>query len=263
MSSTSSTQPRRRRRSRGRLGSAVVVFPVSVFPAVVMGALVLGALALSALLAGCASAATVHPDFARLQPRTIHVAPVANETTYHLDTVSFGGLLQRAVIGGETFDVPRILGAALEEALVAKGYHLDSGVGAGGAAGTPEDRGAAGTVDPTKPQPEAPPPFDASCIATIEEWRSDKLSTNLFYLRYRLEIRRVPTGEILYCGRFFAEHREDARDPGGPSDLESSIRRSVRGALSALPKAAAEHDVGASQGAAAPRERGAQGAPGT
>ena len=83
-----------------------------------------------ALLAGCVSAdGTLHEEFASLSPERIAVPVPDNNTILPLDEVSFGGLLQRAIVGQRTFNVPVLLQREIREELERKGYQTTSGAG--------------------------------------------------------------------------------------------------------------------------------------
>jgi hypothetical protein len=170
----------------------------------------------------------VHPEYARLAPSKILVPPAVNRTIHQLHAVTFGGLLQRAVIGGDTYNVPRLLQGSVEETLTLRGYTVAEDV-AGLAGDLPGFR---------KPLPEgAPlPEFDGVCYAEILEWRSRRTSTSGLHMKYRLELYRVPTGELLFSGDFAFEGRGSMNDPEF-ENLAKMIRQSVRGALSFLPRA--------------------------
>ena len=171
----------------------------------------------------------MNPEYARLAPRTIEVMPVANETIQQLSDVAFGGLLQRAIIGAETYDVLNVLRGSLEESLLRKGYAVRPG----------ETEPGRGAPDFRRPLPEGmpPPPFDAACYATVKEWSSDRTSVDSMYMRYRIEIYRVPTAELLYSGDFVCDHLVGDDTSTLSGSVVSTIRRSVRRALSALPEA--------------------------
>src|SRR5437867_2890011 len=47
---------------------------------------------------------------------------VQNETIHQLENVSFGGFLQRTVIGASSYNIPDLLRGSLEEALTLRGY---------------------------------------------------------------------------------------------------------------------------------------------
>lgn len=218
---------------------------------------------LAAILApGCAPVARVHPEFEALRPSRIAVLPIANETAYQLDRVTFGGPLQRALIGVEEHDVPELLGGALEEGLVLRGYEalrwvpqgpwakvdfsrplatgqapaLAAGLPAGPPA-TPASEGATGSASGgSLPPQDALPPggFDAVLVGAIVGWRASTQGSAEAFLRYRLRIHRLPGGEELYGGEFTCGL--DARGPGySDLDLPRLIRASARRALSRLP----------------------------
>jgi hypothetical protein len=174
-------------------------------------------LSLAACVAGCAAGGELHRDYASLAPRVVHVLPVKNETLHQLDKVSFDGLFQSATIGAELHNIPDLLRGSLEEALVRKGYDAASGP-------------AAVPVLPAAPAA-------ANLQATIEAWESEGGGRFDMYLRYRLEMVRIPTGERLYSGVFSSQERADARSSAG-GDVVPAIRRSAARALSGLPPAA-------------------------
>ncbi|MBI4601544.1 MAG: hypothetical protein HY721_06245 [Planctomycetes bacterium] len=179
------------------------------------------------LLAGCGSPGSIHSSYAALKPASVAVLPVRNETVHQLEQVAFGGLLQRLVAGPETYDVPGLLRAGLEEGLERRGYRLER---------APAPEGA--RPDDSRPLPEgAPrPPSEAVLLATIESW--DAATAGAFSMRmtYRIDLRRVPAGDLLYSGTFVCEEREDARSRGS-GDVHGAIRRSALRALASLPRA--------------------------
>lgn len=181
-------------------------------------------LAGSIFAGGCSSGATLHPEFPRLRPASIAVMAVRNATVIPLDHASFGGLLQRTVIGAQSYDVPELLRGALEEAVVHRGYALGSA--------------PAGGADFSKPLPEGAslPLFDAAIVATIESWMAGTGTSMTVSMRYRLDMYRVPTAEVLYSGTFSCASRDDLRGRGG-EDLPAAIRRSAHRALADLPRA--------------------------
>jgi len=153
---------------------------------------------------------------------------VANETIHQLDRVTSGGLIQRALTGGATYDVPEIVGAALQEALISRGYD-------------PVDF----KHDPDHPERDYRrrldggaelPPFDAYLVCTIEEWQSDKISSSSMHMQYRIEMFKVPTGEVLFSGQFSCGYRDELGEYRS-EEVVSQIRSSVKRALSALPEA--------------------------
>lgn len=193
-----------------------------------LSGLFLSFLLLHGLLVGCRSPAEVHPEYARLAPSKVLVPPPVNRTIHQLDAVTFGGLLQRAVIGGDTYNVPRLLQGSVEDTLVLRGYSV-------------AEDAAIPDVDPPdfrQPLPaDAPlPDFDGICYAEILEWRSRRTSTSGLHMKYRLELYRVPTGELLFSGDFAFEGKGSMNDPEF-ENLAKLIRQSVRGALSFLPRA--------------------------
>ncbi|MGQ9589793.1 MAG: hypothetical protein ACUVYA_05815 [Planctomycetota bacterium] len=200
----------------------------------------LPAFAAAGLLAGCASSGTVHPDYGRLAPRVVCVAPVANETIHQLDEVTFGGLFQRTVLWPKKYRVTEILAAAAEESLLRKGYETRSGCGGDGSlAGSPA--ALRPVPDYRRPLPEgsALPAFDAVLYLTVEEWAADRTAGSSLHIAYRVELYRVPAAEVLYHGRFSCGYREDPYEPR-PDELPIALRRSVSSALAALPAAPAE-----------------------
>jgi hypothetical protein len=156
-------------------------------------------------LSGCASG-TVHPGFALHRPARIAVLPVANATLLPLDKVVFAGVLQRSIVGGEAYDIPRILRGGLEETLVLAGYEV----------ATSESDG------------------DAALKTTIQSWESSSGSAPSFATRFRLELYHLPSGELLYSVDFHCAHRASARSWSEES-IEGVVRRCARQALASLP----------------------------
>ena len=184
--------------------------------------------ALALTVAGCAPSAFVNPEYGRLEPVRVAVAPVANESIHQLDSVTFGGLLQRTLTGGTTYNVPEIMKEALMDALFSRGYD-------------PVDfKHDLGRPEPDFRRPLDPaaerPPFDAYLVCTIEEWQSDKISSSSMHMRYRIEMFKVPTGEVLFSGRFSCGYRDELGEYRF-EEVASRIRGSVKRALSALPEA--------------------------
>jgi hypothetical protein len=166
-------------------------------------------------------------------PEAIAVLPVHNGTLYSLDKVVFAGLLQRSLIGGETYDIPTILRGGLEEALVIAGYGV-----------VPyEPRPGAPRPDFQKPLPAGTPapPFDAALHATILAWESSSGGAPSFSLRYRLALCHVPSGELLYSGDFHCVYRSESRSLSAES-VESAIRRCARQSLASLPRKSVESE---------------------
>lgn len=179
---------------------------------------------------GCLPDARIHPDYGRLRPAVVAVPPVENETTHQLDEVSFGGPLQRTVIGVGSYNIPNLLRGALEEALVLHGYSV----------GTYSEDSRRPKLDFRRPLPPeaARQPFDAVLLSTIESWTSDKLSSSSMVFRFRVEMVRVPTAELLYIGVFECGHRGDSDGRGiGDDQVSTQIRRSAQRALASLPGA--------------------------
>jgi hypothetical protein len=180
------------------------------------------------LPAGCTAGGIVHVDYLKLKPASIAVLSVENETVHPLDQMSFGGLLQRAVIGAQVENIPELLRGGLEEALVQKGYEL----------GSPGAAAAGGGTDWRKPLPAGTqePSFDAVLTAAIESWHAEAGGATSFSMRYRIEMYRVPSAEPLFSGTFYCDHRDDIRARGA-DDVPGAIRRSARRALASLPSA--------------------------
>ncbi len=192
-------------------------------------------LVVASLLAGCAASGTVHPEYRRLAPRIVCMAPVANETIHQLDEVTFGGLFQRTVLWPRRHSITAILSAAAEESFLRKGYETRAAC-----AGSSQGPGSP-APDYRKPLPQGSPPqeFDAVCYLTVEEWATDRYAGSSMHLVYRVELFRVPTAELLYFGRISCGYREDPHEPR-TDELPMAIRRSVASALAALPPARAE-----------------------
>lgn len=178
------------------------------------------------LLGGCAHGGWVHPAYSERMPHSIAVLPVRNETVHQLEAVSFGGFLQRAVIGPRTFDIPDILRASFEEALIQTGY--EAARPAPGPVTAALESGAA------RAEEVAAIPFDAALHTAIEAWQADTGSSPGLRMRYRIELRSIPGAEILFSGVFPCVHREDSRERGMDA-VPNAIRRSAKQALSALP----------------------------
>jgi hypothetical protein len=180
--------------------------------------------------AGCGAPTFLHEDYARLAPSTVAVLPSLNRTIYQLDEVTFGGLLQRAMSTPRPINVPLVVQGAVQDALVARGYGTllcEAG-----------SREAA--VDFTRPLVDAEPRrFDAACITTIEGWRSDRTSTSTLYMKYRVDLYRVPTAELLFTGHFSVTHgpEHDIDDSADSTlDVPRILRDAVMESLSALPR---------------------------
>lgn len=179
-------------------------------------------LAVVCIPGGCTSVGSLHPDFDRFRPRTVCVLPVENATVHRLDHVSFGGILQRALLGARTLDVLEILRGAAEESLILKGYRIGE---------CPPGAASAGE-DPTR---AARSGADAVCRVTVTEWASDSVTGESLHVVYRIEIRHVESGAILFAARHGCGYRESDREPR-EDEIPYLIRRSVRTALGALPE---------------------------
>ena len=172
--------------------------------------------------AGCAAGGSIHPEYRQLKPRDIAVLSVKNETIADLGRVTFGGPLQRTIVGVESYNVLELLRGAIEEALLKAGYFI---------AEVTEPL----PFDPGKPLLDGAdrPAFQAAVLASVESWQAHETSNFAsFALRYRLEMRRVPTAELLYSGTFTCEQREGRAQTS--ESLPRAIRRSVARALGAL-----------------------------
>lgn len=170
-------------------------------------------------LPGCVGQVEVHPDYERIAPRTVSVEPVGNETIHDLHQVSFGGILQRVIVGPETLDVPAILRASLVDALARKGYETRLDYSAGG------EEAADDAVRE-----------DARCRLIVEEWSSDRVSSASIRMAFRVELDRASTGERLFTGRYRYAFLEESGEPHA-NDLPGSLAGAVRTALTALPAA--------------------------
>jgi len=177
-------------------------------------------------VAGCSTPGEVHPEFARLRPKKVSVLEIKNETFADLDSVEFGGLFQRGLIGVETYDIRSLLRSSLEETLLKAGYKVVP---------AKEPLG----FDPRTPGATLPAGFPSEAVleTVVESWVANDLSNfPTFFLRCRLEMRRVPTAEVLYRGPLVCDERRDPRTQtsGG---VAGAIRRSAERALGALPSA--------------------------
>jgi hypothetical protein len=174
---------------------------------------------------GCAAPGEVHPDFVQLEPINIAVLTPRNETMAQLDNVNLSSLLQRSWLNSATYNIPSLLQGALEESVLQRGYALGSANTLGG-------------VDPRKPSPDGTKPAgcDAALLCWIESWRTAPQNYTNFSMRYRLELRRTGSAELLYSGVFDCDHRDDPRSTEA-SRVDQSIRRSAQRALASLPAA--------------------------
>jgi hypothetical protein len=177
------------------------------------------AVLLGTLLQGC-STAEVDPGYEALKPGVICVLPVENQTIHQLDRVAFGGLLQRGTVGAQEYDVPAILRASLEESTLFAGYST-----------APYD-GRPLDGSPSPGQPAAP--YDGALLATIESWWANTMGVPAFGMRYRVELRRVPTGEVLYRNSVDLREEENPRTRNVDM-VPAAIRRSARRVLADLP----------------------------
>src|SRR2546426_4196230 len=178
-------------------------------------------------LAGCASPLELRPDFNSLRPRVIEVLPVQNETIHQLENVSFGGFLQRTVIGASSYNIPDLLRGSLEEALTLRGYPRASD---GGLKSDPP-------LDFKHPLPQGTPKlqFNAVLYTTIESWSANTMASGSFAMRYRLEMYSVPGGELLLSGKGDCSQREESRYRSA-EDIPSQIRRSAQRVMATLPR---------------------------
>lgn len=155
----------------------------------------------------------------------VAVRPVRNETFLQLDQVALGGLLERALSGPDVYDVPKLLGAGFTKALEDKGYRAV--------------QLELKDLDFTQPLAgDARPPFDAVLLSTVESWSAASTSsaTPGIDMRVRVEVRRVPEGEILYEATSSSALREDPRSRSA-NEVPSFIMRSAQKALGSLPGA--------------------------
>jgi hypothetical protein len=176
---------------------------------------------------GCASQLQLRPDFNQIRPRVIAVLPVQNETLYQLEQVSFGGLLQRAVIGAPSYDIPDLLRGSLEEALVLRGYQT--------AAHAEANSGSSLDFRHPLPPGTPKPPFDAVLCTTIESWSSSTMASPSLSMRYRLEMYGAAGGDLLLSGKGECSYREDTRFRSA-GDIPAQIRGSAQRVMASLPR---------------------------
>ena len=171
------------------------------------------ALAVSLVLTGCAGG-DVHPRFFDVRPRSLSVLPVQNKSGEELERVSFDGALQSVMVGAQSSDVTELIRGAVEETLLLKGYEI-----------VDADRGGDGDGNGV----------NAALHTTITAWSHSRGAGAQFRLRYRVEVRHAPTGELLYDGDFQCSHQSRAGARRAPVEL--ALRRCVRQALDGLPDA--------------------------
>jgi hypothetical protein len=177
---------------------------------------------LLSIVSGC-STAEINASYEALKPRVVYILPVDNQTIHQLDKITFGGLLQRGTVGAEEYDIPGILRAAVEESVLLAGYSTAPG-------------GGYAQIDWTRPLPEGQPapPFDGVLVTTLESWWANTLGIPAFGMRFRVELRRVPTGEVLYQNETECRQEEDPRARSADM-VPNAIRRAARRVLADLP----------------------------
>jgi hypothetical protein len=184
------------------------------------------------VLTGCVGQVEVHPDYEQIGPTGICLEPVRNETIHDLRQVSFGGILQRVLVGPETLDVPAILQASLQDALTRRGY--ETRLDCDGS----EPATVAGAEAPEIGDASAEgggAEYDARCRLVVEEWSSDRVSSASIQMVFRVELDRVSTGERLFTGRYRYAFLEDSGEPHA-NDLPASLAGAVKTALTTLPQ---------------------------
>ena len=165
-------------------------------------------------------------DYDRLRPQTIELAPVQNRTVYPLKSVSFGGTIQRNLLGARPYDIPFLLRSSCDELLSEKGYRT---VVRERVREIPSGDTPSGDVDA---QPEW---AAATFTCTIESWSAGTGSLPYMKLIYRIEIRQKNGDTELFNTTSTAT--ADGRSMRRSIDVERAIRSSVRHALSELPDA--------------------------
>ena len=175
----------------------------------------------SAILAGCVSASgTLHEEFSSFSLERIAVPPPANDTILPLDDVSFGGVLQLALLKQRSINVPVQIQRKIQEELERKGYETTSD--------------ADGNGKHRQPLPEGTevPPFDAVLYTTIETWHATSSPIGV-KTRWRLEVYHVPTAALLYEVVYLVRAGGSRDTP--PDFFEWALNTSIERALLRLP----------------------------
>ena len=175
----------------------------------------------SAILAGCVSASgTLHEEFFSFNLKRIAVPPPANDTILPLDDVSFGGLLQQALLIRQTINVPVEIQRKVQEELERKGYETTSDADGNGKHRQPLPEGA-----------EAPP-YDAVLYTTIETWHATSSPIGV-KTRWRFEMYHVPTAALLYEVVYLVRAGGSRDTP--PDFFKWALNTSIERALLRLP----------------------------
>ncbi len=177
------------------------------------------------LVAGCALPAFVDARMGVDPPQVVAVPPVTNETVYPLGAVSFGGMLQRSVLGVQLYDVPELLAAAIDENLRSKNYDtmvLETSP-------IPEIREAIGAG-----RAHDQVTYDAVIAARILTWQAETGSLANMRFEFEIELFSTDSLEKLFSVRSHAAYREEphSRVPRGPA---KAIRRAVFAAMRQFP----------------------------
>ncbi len=211
------------------------------------------------VLTACSTAAYVHSEYRSFAIDRIGVAPVGNDTVFALDSVTFGGMLQRGLLTPRVYDVPKILAGSIQKTLLEKNYETISLPGSPGegwrVAIEPERESPAesesGSVaaDPPPsetPSPErpTPPDVDATMHCVIVGWKARTSGQPEFRIEFSLSLDRA--GHRIYGGTFRGHYVERGHRRSHDS-VPRAIHAAVERALAALPVAAT-----GVEGAAAP-----------
>jgi hypothetical protein len=175
--------------------------------------------------ASCAPLPEVHPDYARLKPKTIYLRDTENHTTRGLEEVKFGGLAQR-LTGLRVFNFPLLVRQQLHEVLLEKGYEV-----------TPQAGGAAPSFGKPQAEGESGPKYDAYVESAILAWSGSTQAPYKVDMTYRLWLVHAGSGQRLYGGEFVWRAEADMRSPADTQFIHKGIERSVRKALRGLPPA--------------------------
>ena len=217
---------------------------------------------------GCSHTADfVHPDFSNFRLQRIGVFDVENATVYRLNGVSFGGFVQRNVFGVPQYDIPAVLRAALEEALLLKNYETltlgpqpttprgDPKPASGSSPDEIEER-SSGLSPAVAESPTVSPAVepdrsgvgergilhDAEIFCTILYWHAKTGATPELSLRFRLELVSVVGREKLYAGTFPVSYKQGKRNRSR-LNVSKLMRSAVKGALAELPPAVPESEL--------------------
>ena len=146
--------------------------------------------------------------------------PPANDTILRLDDVSFGGLLQQALLVRQTINVPVEIQRKIQEELEHKGYETTSDAGGNGKHRQPLPEGAKA------------PPFDAVLYTTIETWQATTSPIGA-KTRWRFEMYHVPTAALLYEVVYLVRAGGSRDTP--PNFFKLALNTSIERALMRLP----------------------------